>query len=76
MSLSPEAVDVELFSDVVLAVGVFESQVELVVLVQHVEAAVGLRSGALFRSTTAININLQKRFRYKQKDKLRSGAST
>jgi len=34
----PESIDEELFRDVVLAVGILEREVELVVLVEHVEA--------------------------------------
>jgi len=40
----PESIDEELFRDVVLAVGILKRQVELVVLVEHVEARLRLRS--------------------------------
>jgi len=40
----PEPIDKELFRDVVLAVGILEREVELVVLVEHVEARLRLRS--------------------------------
>ena len=56
---SPESVDVELLGDVVLAVGVLKGEVELVVLVEHVEAVARLGAGALLCAARAIDINLQ-----------------
>ena len=56
---SPESVDEELFRDVVLAVGVLEGEVELVVAVQHPEAVLGLRPRAPLRPAAPVNVNLK-----------------
>ena len=54
----PEAVDKELFRDVVLAVGVLEGEVELVVAVQHAEAVLGLRPRTPLRAAAPVDVHL------------------
>ena len=54
----PEPVDKELFRDVVLAVGVLECQVELVVLVEHGEAVLGVGPGTPLCAAGAVDVHL------------------
>ena len=52
-----EAIDKKLLGDVVFAVGIFKSQVEFVVSIEHIEAGIGLHPRASFCTTGAINVN-------------------
>ena len=52
-----EAIDKKLLGDVVFAVGIFKSQVEFVVSIEHIEAGIGLHPGASFSTTSPINVN-------------------
>ena len=54
---SPEAIDKELFSDVVPAVGVFEREVKFIVFVQHFETAAGAGARAPLRATGPVNVH-------------------
>lgn len=56
--LSVQSVDEKLLGDVVLAVGVLERQIELVVVVEDLEALVRRTPGALEVATRPIDINL------------------
>ena len=56
---SPEAVDEELLRDVVLAVGVLEGEVELVVAVEHAEAVLGLRPRTPLRAARPVYVDLR-----------------
>ncbi len=69
---SPEPVDEELLRDVVLAVGVLEGEVELVVLVEELEAVFGLGARALLGAAGTVNVNLHKEKVYSDRSSLNS----
>jgi len=53
----PKAIYKELFCNIILAVGVFKSEVELVVCIQHVETLVGRGAWTLLGATSTIDIH-------------------
>jgi hypothetical protein len=53
----PEAIYKELLGDVVLAVGVLESEVELVVTIKHVETLVGRRAWTLVGAAGSVDVH-------------------
>lgn len=56
---SVQRIHEELLRDVVLAVGVLERQIELIVVVQDLEALVRCAAGALEVATRSIDVNLR-----------------
>ena len=52
-----EAIDKKLLGDVVFTVGIFKSQVEFVVSIEHIEAGIGLYPRASFSTTGPINVH-------------------
>lgn len=53
----PKAIYKEFFSYVVLAIGVFKSQIEFVVRIQHLETMFRVAAGTFQTSTSTINVN-------------------
>lgn len=54
----PESVDEELLRDVVLAVGVLERKIEFIILVEHIEAGLRLRSRTAQTAARSVNVHL------------------
>lgn len=52
-----ESIDKKLLGDVVLAVRILKCQIELVLLVQHAEAPIGLRPGTSLASARAVDVH-------------------
>jgi hypothetical protein len=53
----PKAIYKELFGNIILAVGVLESEVELVVSIQHVETLVGRGAWTFLSATGTVDVH-------------------